>query len=119
MCTLALPQSGGCEKMGVKEYPGLGLPNNFSSMVKVCAWESWLNRRETCSPPLHIASIRPNEALIGGVGCCSLEKHGVSKATMKMTTKTEEAVVQMSVSLNCMFSNNFKRALTEYAQNFN
>ncbi len=29
-------------------------------------WELWLNRRETCLPPLLTASIRPNEALIGG-----------------------------------------------------
>lgn len=79
-CTLALLQSGGCEKRGVKQYPGLGLLNNFSnSIVKVWAWELWLNRHETCSPPLLTASIRPNEAIIGGVGCCSLGKHGVSK----------------------------------------
>lgn len=51
----------------------------ISPLVKVSVWELCLNRRETCLLPLLTASIRPNEALIGGVGCCSLEKHRVSK----------------------------------------
>lgn len=38
--------------------------------------------------------------------------------TKKMTTKTGEAVAQMSVSLNCTFSNHFKSTVTEYSPNF-
>lgn len=41
------------------------------------------------------------------------------QSTMKMTTKTGEAVAQMSVSLNCMLSNHFKSTVTEYSPNFN
>lgn len=76
----------GCEKRGVKQYPGFffleggGFLIISPPLVDVRVWELWLNKRETCSPPLLTASIGPNEALIGGVGCCSLEKHRVSKA---------------------------------------
>ena len=41
------------------------------------------------------------------------------QSTMKMTTKTGEAVAQTSVSLNCVLSNHFKSAVTEYSPNFN
>lgn len=39
--------------------------------------------------------------------------------TMKMTTKTGEAVAPTSVPLNCMLSNHFKSTATEYSPNFN
>lgn len=64
----------------------------------------------------------PNEALIRGVGCCSLEKRRGQQNTMDMTTKTGgrgSGVAQKSVSLNCMFSNHFRSSVTEYSPNFN
>ena len=99
--------------------PKFELFNNISLVVKVWVWELCLNGREACSLPQLTLSIGPNEALIRGVGCCSAGKHTVSKATMKMTTKTGGAVAEISVSLNCMLSKHFKSTVTEYSPNFN
>lgn len=74
------------------------------------------------SRPMPAVGTGPNEALIGGVGCCSLEKGQGQQNTMKMTTKTRgggSGLAQMSVSLNCMFSNHFKSSVTKYSPNFN
>lgn len=51
--------------------------------------ESCLNTEvRRADRPTLAARTGPNEALIGGVGCCSLEKGGGQQNTMKMTTKT-------------------------------
>lgn len=88
-------------------------------MVKVRVWALSLNRHEACLPPLLTVSIEPNEALIGGVGCCSLEKAQGQQSTMKMTTKTGVALFRLSGSVNCMLSNHFKSMVAENSPSFN
>lgn len=41
------------------------------------------------------------------------------QSTMKMTTKTGLPVTEVSVSLNCMLSNRFKRTVSECSPKFN
>lgn len=97
-----------------------GFLSRLSSAVKVWAWESRLNRRKTCPPPLLTASVGPNEALIRGVGCCSLGKHGVSKPQWKRQQRAGgRRGHRVSVPLNCTFSNHFKSSVTEYSPDFN
>lgn len=95
-----------------------GLLHNFSSVGRLCVWELCLNRRETCTLPLLTASFGPNEALIGGVGCCSLEKRRVSRTQWRWQQRLWGSG-PMSFSLNCMLSNHFKSTVTEYSPKLN
>lgn len=62
---------------------------NSTQGVKFGCGESCLKTEvRRASRPMLTARTGPNEALTGGVGCCSLEKGRGQQNTMKMTTKT-------------------------------